>query len=66
MHTDEIMQLALAMAGLSTIPEDSQVYVPGDITRALVTIDADTGLLSIARSLGYDGVIVHHHRETTP
>ena len=60
MHTDEIMQLALAMAGLSTIPEDSQVYVPGDITRALVTIDADTGLLSIARSLGYDGVIVHH------
>src|SRR5664279_6168727 len=60
MHTDRIMQLALDMAGLTEVPEDTQVYVPGEITKALVCIDADTGLLSIARDLGYDGVIVHH------
>jgi putative NIF3 family GTP cyclohydrolase 1 type 2 len=54
------MQLALDMAGLTEVPEDTQVYVPGEITKALVCIDADTGLLSIARNLGYDGVIVHH------
>jgi putative NIF3 family GTP cyclohydrolase 1 type 2 len=60
MHTDRIMQLALEMAGLDAVPEDTQVYVPGEMTRALVCIDADTGLLTIARELGYDGVIVHH------
>jgi putative NIF3 family GTP cyclohydrolase 1 type 2 len=60
MHTDRILQLALDMAGLDTIPEDTQVYVPGEISKALVCIDADTGLLQIARDLGYDGVIVHH------
>ena len=60
MHTDRIMQLALEMAGLIEVPEDTQVYVPGRITKALVCIDADTGLLQIARELGYDGVIVHH------
>ncbi|MCX6098346.1 MAG: hypothetical protein NTZ77_07750 [Caldiserica bacterium] len=60
MHTDRIMQLALDMAGLTEVPEDTQVYVPGEITKALVCIDADTGLLNIARDLGYDGVIVHH------
>ena len=60
MHTDKIMQLALDMVGLTKIPEDTQVYMPGEITKALVCIDADTGLLSIARDLGYNGVIVHH------
>src|SRR5450756_1180399 len=60
MHTDRIMRLALEMAGLTEVPEDTQVYVPGEITKALVCIDVDTGLLSIARDLGYDGVIVHH------
>ena len=60
MHTDRIMRLALEMAGLTEVPEDTQVYVPGEITKALVCIDADTGLLNIARDLGYDGVIVHH------
>jgi hypothetical protein len=64
MHTDRITQLALDMAGLTEIPEDTQVYVPGEITRALVCIDADTGLPSIARDLAYDGVIVHHPRGT--
>jgi hypothetical protein len=29
MHTDRIMQLALEMAGLTEVPEDTQVYVPG-------------------------------------
>ena len=42
MHTDRIMRLALEMAGLTEVPEDTQVYVPGEITKALVCIDADT------------------------
>jgi hypothetical protein len=54
------MQLALDMAGLTEVPEDTQVCVPGEITRALVCIDVDTGLVSIARDLAYDGFIVHH------
>ncbi|MCX6083519.1 MAG: hypothetical protein NT102_00925 [Caldiserica bacterium] len=44
------MQLALGMEGLTEVPEDTQVYVPGKITRALVC--ADAGLLSIARDPG--------------
>ena len=28
MHTDRIMRLALEMAGLTEVPEDTQVYVP--------------------------------------
>jgi len=47
MHTDRILHLALKMAGLDTVPEETQVYVPGEITKALVCIDADTGLLQI-------------------
>jgi hypothetical protein len=37
------------MAGLTEVPEDTQVYVPGEITKALVCIDADTGLLCTTR-----------------
>ena len=51
MHTDRIMQLALGMAGLTEVPEDTQVYVPGEITKALVCIDADTGLLQIVNTV---------------
>ena len=47
MHTDRILHLALKMAGLDTVPAETQVYVPGEITKALVCIDADTGLLQI-------------------
>ena len=50
MHTDRIMRLALEMAGLTEVPEDTQVYVSGEITKALVCIDADTGLLSSDRT----------------
>ena len=47
MYTDRILHLALKMAGLDTVPEETHVYVPGEITKALVCIDADTGLLQI-------------------
>ena len=51
MHTDRILHLALKMAGLGTVPEEAQVYVAGEITKALVCIDADTGLLQIVNTV---------------
>jgi len=59
--TEQIMNLALEMAGLSEIPHDSQIYVHGEnIKKVLLTIDADTGVLWAAKNMGYDAVIAHH------
>lgn len=61
MTTEQIMDLALKMAGLSEVPHDSQIYVQGeDIKRVLLTIDADTGIILAAKNMGYDAVIAHH------
>ena len=57
MTTDEIMALALEMAGFAAVPEDSGVFVEGrDIRR----------VLQLARTLGMDLVLVHHPPGTTP
>ncbi len=61
MNTDEIMNLALQMAGLNEIPGDSGIHVPGeDIKRVLIGIDMGTAELLLARELNYDLVIAHH------
>ncbi len=61
MNTDELMQVALDLAGFAHIPEDSAVYVPGDdIQRVLFGLDIGTGELLLARQAGYDAVIAHH------
>jgi len=61
MNTEEIMQLALKLAGLKEVPEDSAIYVSGDnIRKILFGIDAGAPELLLARQLGYDAVIAHH------
>lgn len=61
MNTDEIMQLALTLSGLTEIPGDSAVYNPGtDIRRILIGIDIDAHAASLAKEHGYDLAISHH------
>lgn len=59
--TDELVELALTMAGMDDLPADSAVYVPGDgLSRILFGIDIGPAELLLARELGCDGVIAHH------
>ena len=61
MNTEEIMELALKLAGLKEIPEDSAILVSGDnIRKILFGIDAGVPELLLAKQLGYDAVIAHH------
>ncbi|MBN1261274.1 MAG: hypothetical protein JXB35_11415 [Anaerolineae bacterium] len=61
MNTDELMQIALDLAGFDAIPDDSAIYVPGvNIRRVLFGLDIGTAELLMARQLGYDAVIAHH------
>jgi putative NIF3 family GTP cyclohydrolase 1 type 2 len=61
LSTEEIMQLALEMAGFDEVPADSAVYHPGeDLRKALIGIDLDAPALALATQLGYDVVISHH------
>ena len=60
-NTEEIMELALRLAGLQEVPEDSAIYVSGDnIRKILFGIDAGVPELLLAKQLGYDAVIAHH------
>jgi len=60
-NTEEIMDLALKLAGLKEVPEDSAIHVDGNNIRKLL-FGVDTGVpeLSLAKQLGYDAVIAHH------
>ena len=59
--TEMIMDKALELAGLSTVPTDSGIWMPGkDIKKVLFGIDAGPAELQIAQQLGYDLVIAHH------
>lgn len=61
MTTEEIVQVALDLAGLSDIPSDSGVHVRGDgIRRIFATIDCDVGDLLLTRELKCDAVLTHH------
>ena len=61
MNTEEIMELALKLAGLREVPEDSAIYVRGDnIRQMLFGIDAGVPELLFAKQLGYDAVFAHH------
>ncbi len=61
MNTHEVMQVALEVAGMTEVPADSAVYVPGDdLNRVLVGIDLDEAELLLAKQLGYDLAIAHH------
>jgi len=60
-NTEEIMELALKLAGLKEVPEDSAIYVRGDdVNKVLFGIDAGVPELLLAHQLGCDAVIAHH------
>lgn len=64
--TEKIMDVALQLAGLSAIPADSGVWVPGDrINKILFGIDVGPAEIEIAKRMGYDLVIAHHPPEAT-
>lgn len=61
LSTEEIMEVALKISGLSEIPPDSGIHVPGkDIKRMIFTMDVNVGLLHIAKQMGFDAVVGHH------
>ena len=58
MNTEQLMTLALEMAGLDAIPGDSAIHHSGDgIERILFGIDLKAPELSIAKDLGFDCAI---------
>lgn len=61
LSTDEIMGIALEMAGMHHPPADSAIYVEGTaLSKVMFGIDIGTAELLLARQLGCDGVIAHH------
>ena len=61
MNTQDMMDLALELAGIDETPEDSGVVVPcEEIRRVMIGVDIDTADLLLAERLGVDLVIGHH------
>ncbi len=61
MTTEEIMQLALEMAGMDSIPADSGIFRSVEtVKRILLGIDMDREDLLFAKEHGYDLVLAHH------
>jgi hypothetical protein len=61
MTTEQILQVALELAGLRDTPPDSGVHVQGDsVRRILATVDCNAGDLLMARLLRCDAVLTHH------
>lgn len=61
MTTEGILELALAMAGLSEVPADTEVYVPGKgIRKVLAAIDLEGPELLYAAERGFDLALAHH------
>ena len=61
MDTRQIMRISLKIAGLKSIPADSEIHVKGRrIRKVLVAIDVGVAELLLARNLGCDAVIAHH------
>ncbi len=61
MTTKEMMDIALELAGLDYIPEDSAINVEGQgVKRVLAGIDMNQAELIAAKMMGYDCVARHH------
>lgn len=61
MSTQEVLQIALELAGFSEAPADTAVLVPGqNLRKALVGIDLEGPELLWAKGEGFDLVITHH------
>lgn len=61
MDTNQIMETALELAGLSEIPADSGISNPGEgIRKILMGIDMETPEILLAAEIGADCVLSHH------
>ena len=61
MTASEVLELSLELAGLSDVPADSGVLVPGELgDKVLFAIDVGVAELLLARELRASGVIAHH------
>ncbi|MHA2202687.1 MAG: hypothetical protein ACW991_03260, partial [Candidatus Hodarchaeales archaeon] len=61
MDTNDIIEIALDLVGMSKLPADSAVYVPGEnISNVLYGIDIGVAELLYAKNQGFDCVIAHH------
>jgi hypothetical protein len=61
------MELALKLAGLDEVPEDSGILVEGEnIKKVFTGIDMDTAEIMLAKQLGADLVIAHHPAAGSP
>ncbi len=63
MNTKDIMNIALKLAGITEIPEDSDINVPcEDVKRVLAGVDIDSAEILAASMKGYDCILRHHPR----
>jgi len=61
MNTNDLMNKALELAKLDSMPYDTNIIVEGEnIKRLLIGIDMETPELLLAQQLGYDCVVSHH------
>ena len=61
LSTEEIMQTACDLLGEEDVPLDSGIHHPGkDIKRLIFTMDANVGLIHMAKQMGFDAVVGHH------
>jgi putative NIF3 family GTP cyclohydrolase 1 type 2 len=61
MNTEDIMQLALEMADMDSVPADSGIFRPCErVKRILLGIDMEREDLLDARAGGFDLVLAHH------
>jgi uncharacterized protein YqgV (UPF0045/DUF77 family) len=59
--TEDIMNIALDLLGKKDIPLDSGIHHPGrNIKKLIFTMDANVGLLHMAKQMGFDAVVCHH------
>jgi len=59
--TRELMDKALALAGLDKEPADTGIYLEGkDIKKVLIGVDMETPEILLGKELGVDVVISHH------
>lgn len=59
--TEELMDLAIEMAGQTWFPADSRIYFPGKgIKKILFGIDIGVAELLVGKQLGVDCVVAHH------
>lgn len=61
MTTQEMMKIALDLAGLEEQPADTVIQVEGEnIKRVLAGIDVGTAEIAVAHSMGFDCIVRHH------